>query len=302
MIVDVRNDADFGTLSNREAEILGLATQGLLDKQISEKLDVSLNTLRTYWARIRQKIGDLPRPALVALFMADKVRAQHGEAPQNPFANSIIVDAESGMALATDDINERMGYPLGEHRPFSDYSGTLHPDDRPTGVAAMEKLFRGEEDIVHLVFREVNKVGILTINATLIALRDEGGRVRWVYAQGLELADCRPPEDTGFMIGHWVRRYPEEELLIDEGMAKIFGYGDVATVTLDAYRNSVPREEHEAVQRELEQALAERRTELHREMRFTAYDGVPRFGRSYRKLVYNDDGTVDIYGEIIVFE
>ena len=57
------------TLSGRERQILGLAASGMLDKNIAFELNISLNTLRTYWQRIRQKCGSVPRAALTASFV-----------------------------------------------------------------------------------------------------------------------------------------------------------------------------------------------------------------------------------------
>ena len=48
----------FQALSPRERKVIGLAAAGMLDKQISPELDISLNTLRTYWTRIREKVGN----------------------------------------------------------------------------------------------------------------------------------------------------------------------------------------------------------------------------------------------------
>lgn len=56
------------TLSPREEEILRLAAEGLIDKQIGQRLGLRQNTLNTYWARIRSKVGRLTRPALVAWY------------------------------------------------------------------------------------------------------------------------------------------------------------------------------------------------------------------------------------------
>ena len=56
-------------LSGREKQILGLSAAGLVDKNIAAELNISVNTLRTYWVRIRRKCGDVTRAALVAAFV-----------------------------------------------------------------------------------------------------------------------------------------------------------------------------------------------------------------------------------------
>ncbi len=81
-------------LSARERQILGLASAGLLDKNIAIELDISPNTLRTYWARIRQKCGSLPRGALTAAFVRGEFSA---DGP-----TIVVPQSESVLAETTD--------------------------------------------------------------------------------------------------------------------------------------------------------------------------------------------------------
>lgn len=57
------------TLSPREQRVLELAAQGLTDKGIADALDIAPTTVITYWVRIRSKMGNQPRPELVANFV-----------------------------------------------------------------------------------------------------------------------------------------------------------------------------------------------------------------------------------------
>jgi DNA-binding CsgD family transcriptional regulator len=59
---------DFSKLSEREMQILSYASAGYMDKEIVVQLGVSLNTIRTYWNRIRQKLGDSSRSAFAAAY------------------------------------------------------------------------------------------------------------------------------------------------------------------------------------------------------------------------------------------
>jgi DNA-binding CsgD family transcriptional regulator len=54
-------------LSPREAQLLELAAHGLVDKEIAARLQVSVATVRTYWERIRKKLGASNRAEAVAL-------------------------------------------------------------------------------------------------------------------------------------------------------------------------------------------------------------------------------------------
>lgn len=54
-------------LSEREHEVLFLAAEGLTDKEISARLEIRTKTVRTYWDRIRGKLGAASRTQALAL-------------------------------------------------------------------------------------------------------------------------------------------------------------------------------------------------------------------------------------------
>jgi PAS domain S-box-containing protein len=53
-------------LSDREAQLLELAAEGLTDAAIAKRLGIRETTVSTYWARIRAKVGTVSRTELVA--------------------------------------------------------------------------------------------------------------------------------------------------------------------------------------------------------------------------------------------
>jgi DNA-binding CsgD family transcriptional regulator len=69
-------------LSGREVQVLRLASSGLLDKQIALELKISLNTLNTYWFRIRRKTGRISRGALIALFVKSEFASEIHPKPE----------------------------------------------------------------------------------------------------------------------------------------------------------------------------------------------------------------------------
>jgi len=78
-----------GLLSSRESQILGLAASGLLDKEIGPELGVSQNTLRTYWKRIRAKLGDGTRSALAGTYIRNEMHwVTSEEGVKLPLANT----------------------------------------------------------------------------------------------------------------------------------------------------------------------------------------------------------------------
>ena len=65
--LDIENE-----LSQRELQLLILATRGLTDQAIANELAISLATIATYWGRIRIKLGPLNRTELVAKYLGHK--------------------------------------------------------------------------------------------------------------------------------------------------------------------------------------------------------------------------------------
>ena len=68
-----------GILSRREREVLRLGATGATDQEISDRLSISVPTLRTYWLRIREKIGAVNRTHAIALAVAGPLAADEGD-------------------------------------------------------------------------------------------------------------------------------------------------------------------------------------------------------------------------------
>jgi DNA-binding CsgD family transcriptional regulator len=58
-------------LSGREQEILELAAQGLVDKEISARLGLAYTTVKSYWARICLKTAVRNRHLAIGKLLAD---------------------------------------------------------------------------------------------------------------------------------------------------------------------------------------------------------------------------------------
>lgn len=59
------------SLSDREREVLYLAADGLTDKEIAARLAIGPKTVRTYWDRIRSKLGAASRTQALALALRE---------------------------------------------------------------------------------------------------------------------------------------------------------------------------------------------------------------------------------------
>ena len=92
-------------LSSREYQILGLAASGLLDKEIGPELGISLHTLHTYWKRIRAKVGEGNRSALVAAHVrseSEKLRHTNPAVDNDSESVSVYLAAELKRSQAAE--------------------------------------------------------------------------------------------------------------------------------------------------------------------------------------------------------
>ncbi len=70
--MDPRPPAMAESLSDRERQLVVLASKGFTDTAIAHKLGISLATVGTYWGRVRIKFGPLNRTELVAVFLQEQ--------------------------------------------------------------------------------------------------------------------------------------------------------------------------------------------------------------------------------------
>lgn len=67
----MRKGGDGIHLSEREKEVLFLAAEGLTDKEISARLEIRTKTVRTYWDRIRAKLGAASRTQALSVALRE---------------------------------------------------------------------------------------------------------------------------------------------------------------------------------------------------------------------------------------
>lgn len=103
-------------LSPREKELLQFAAEGLTDGAISHRLGISEATVRTYWGRVRIKLGPFSRTELVAIIMRAEREAaveslrRENEAlieklqaeAQNPLYRDLLDNAPDALILVTE--------------------------------------------------------------------------------------------------------------------------------------------------------------------------------------------------------
>jgi PAS domain S-box-containing protein len=65
-------------LSEREQQLIELASNGFTDVAIAYRLGISAGTVATYWARVRTKFGPYPRTELIALAVKGQYEEEVG--------------------------------------------------------------------------------------------------------------------------------------------------------------------------------------------------------------------------------
>jgi PAS domain S-box-containing protein len=137
-------------LSEREREVLFLAADGLTDKEIAQHLGIGPKTVRTYWDRMRAKLGAASRTQALAMAL----RSAYDELAQREARYRQIVEGLPAVVLALDDLgqveffNEKAREALGTERPdvlnATEVLQRLHPDPARRDLIE-QKVFRDRE-------------------------------------------------------------------------------------------------------------------------------------------------------------
>jgi len=90
-------------LSDREQKILTLAGEGMIDKEIAQHLEIQLATVRTYWERLRTKLGASNRTHAIALALPLLLDMEREDRRQVEEINRFIIRAVEEIAIFTCD-------------------------------------------------------------------------------------------------------------------------------------------------------------------------------------------------------
>ncbi len=279
-----------------------MAAAGMLDKQIGLELGISLNTLRTYWSRIRSKLGDSPRAALVASFVTDQMKDNDGFGVGAVTHEGWILDVPSMTMLASDSVNDLHGLEQGVPHPVTEYTKLYHPEDRDATRAALYDVIEGRVATAHLIFRLALESGIELVHLTVSAVRGSRGEVRKVYGFRTRSLDCRMGHDHQVRVGHWERTLPDEFVVIDDELAGMIGRESGGLMALtEAFTFYLPGE-LEKVMGDLAKAIAEGRDTVVNDGRFIHTDGSLIWSRTIRRILRLQDGTIKVIGTVTAFK
>jgi DNA-binding CsgD family transcriptional regulator len=276
----------FEALSDRERQVIGLAALGYADKQISEELGVSVHTLRTYWDRIRNKLGGLSRPALVAAYVSEQVAGGEIGLFEELGLHGWVMDAKTWLVRATEETNEYHGLRPGIPHHAKEYTRLIHPQDLPEFLEQLGRVRNGETRAVNAVYRNVVLGGTETVHTTLIGQRGKDGAVEKVYGMRIAHAECRPIAAPKVQFGRFSRSADGEAYEIDEGLASIIGQEETRTISEAELFACVP-------------GALERPGQ---EVRFRNFDGRLQTARLWLYEAPGENGLPHVFGFVAVHD
>lgn len=202
-----------------------LARQGLGDKQIATEIGISTDTVRTYWQRIRQKVGGQNRAEIVAT-LSDKIAAQTLEAVNSEkevLLREILRRTAVEKALRASEREWRLladsmpqivfvskpdGRVFHYNARFYEYTGlsqeqahgfgwnsVVHPDDLPNVSAEVERcLPAGTPFEYEMRIRRIDGEYRWHVNRA-VPQRDERGKITRWYGTSTDIHESRVLRD-----------------------------------------------------------------------------------------------------------
>ena len=290
----------FGHLSPREGQVLKMAAQGFLDKEISAELGVSLNTLRTYWSRIRGKVGEVPRIALATAFVENRTAPAVPPVLSDESADWEVDFAKNTLILHTEDPNSPE-IPTGVERPLEDGLDTFHPDDAPAIKTALQGILDGSLSSFAYTARRITFRGVVLVSAFVQVVRDNNGQPIRLFGKRMTPIDARATSAGGVNVGLWSRDLRTSEIWLDDGCRQIYGLkGDEPNLREAIIARNHPEDRYLAVNY-VEEMLAQGQTHLRRTFRLLDSEGSYRWASADIHLEFDADGPLRTRGTILVY-
>lgn len=278
-----------------------MAAAGMLDKEIGRDLGVSLNTLRTYWQRIRAKTGDATRSALVGMFVQADLGSGDMESLDVFPHEGVIIDVERGLMLAADTVNDMHGLEHGKWHPLAAYANIYHPDDRDAARKAIYDVIEGRIDSAHVTFRLVPDTGVELISVTFQSVRDKQGRVHKVFGYRVRALDCRPGHDPEVRLGYWERWADSDKFRIDAGLADILGLDSEGDYPRSEIVQRLHPDDQEAMGTYVQKAIEAGHRQAQMDTRALGKDGHWYWVRTKAHIIAHPGGRFHISGTAVVF-
>ncbi len=279
--------------------MLSYASAGYLDKQIGQELGVSLNTLRTYWQRIRTKIGEAPRSALAVAYVqhvsigsSTKPNGSAGKRRTIPVIQVPEAQVSEGIFDRTPDWEIDLEHdlytaftplPFGIDRlttqdlPFEEVLSYFHPEDQPRLRSLVVSARSGELDEFCYSGRLVTPSGVKIASAMIRVQRDKAGHPVKCHGWRIARPDHEPSPVQAVSVGHWTRDLLTGRNTYDRGFRSIFrlpgATGDLRELALARFHP----DEFESAKRLLEEATAASRERVRATSRLKFDDGTEQW-------------------------
>lgn len=287
----------FARLSTRETEVLSYASWGYLDKQICAKMLVSPNTLRTYWARIRSKIGDGPRSALAVAYVENATVAE----PEPPTPYDWEYDFTTGLVQKLTNKRSLYGVAPGEYIPFAIVMGMVHPDDADRVRSIFELLIRGEVSSLCYAYRVVTDQGIQIASSQAEPVRNERGEVVKLRGRRLQNTDLREPAVSTIQIGHWERDLDTDEFSADSGFCSIFKIDPGSSSLREDAMRRFPESEKLNIETFVQRTIEAGQTENRSTHQLQFPNGSTIWATTHLRIEYENGAPRRALGTVIAF-
>lgn len=197
-------------LSGQEEQVIRLSTTGLGDKEIAVEMAISVDTVRTYWQRIRRKAGGSTRSEIVARIVRRGVdvqiqeREEQNSALQQEIAKRMVTETElrrsEQVFRAMSDSSPLGIFVADEHGNCSYVNGRY---SQISGLTADQCMGSGWENAVH---PEDRSVIFLRWQEAVFAERDFISNHRMVKPDGelVHVRVCASAFSSGLGLGGFV--------------------------------------------------------------------------------------------------
>ncbi len=209
-------------LSPREGALLAMASRGFLDKEIAVHLNVSENTLRTYWKRIRVKVGGGSRVELSAAFIRHQL--DQGVPMVGGEPASWELDLRKWTIVYYDPFVPDLlgGVELGTKVDFNRVLALFHPEDMPKIRSLLLSVRDGHVPSFVYRARYIAPQGIGITCALVEVLREEYGKADRIRGRRIPFLDLTLPSPGNVVVGHCHRNLRTGEIRVDDGTRIIF--------------------------------------------------------------------------------
>lgn len=113
------------------------------------------------------------------------------------------LDLESGLVVASDEINDFYGLEKGRPHPRLSYTEKYHPDDEARMIEFYSDAVEGHRELIHVVLRAVGSKGVQTISVMVRVIRNPEGKATKLKGYRLPSIDVREDAARETQIGLW---------------------------------------------------------------------------------------------------